>query len=124
MERADSFARQNTPCASPHLYASYKALLENSNVDIVYIATPHAFHLQNALAAIEAGKYVLVTRLPLNFAYADTENKVEILMAVNLKQAAMMVDRARAKGVCLVEGAKQSPLHDSREFEILIVILL
>ncbi len=41
------------------VYPNYRALLEDSNIDAVYIATPHSLHLENTLAAIEAGKSVL-----------------------------------------------------------------
>ncbi|KAM6479604.1 NAD(P)-binding protein [Trichoderma sp. SZMC 28011] len=88
IEKAEIFARQSCPWASPHLYATYEALLRDNMVDIVYIATPHACHLENALAAIDAGKHVLV----------------EKPMAINSRQAVTMVERARAKGVYLVEG--------------------
>ncbi len=39
-------------------YASYEELVADPNVDIVYVATPHAFHYDNTLLALEAGKHV------------------------------------------------------------------
>jgi predicted dehydrogenase len=43
-------------------YASYEALVADPSVDIVYVATPHNFHLPHALLAIDAGKHVLVEK--------------------------------------------------------------
>lgn len=40
-------------------YGNYEDLLADPDVDIVYIATPHQFHAQNAVAALNAKKAVL-----------------------------------------------------------------
>lgn len=40
-------------------YGSYLELLEDKDVDLVYIATPHSFHYEHARLAIEHGKAVL-----------------------------------------------------------------
>src|SRR5450631_3519178 len=51
-------------------HGSYRAVIEDPDVDIVYIATTHPFHRQLALSAIEAGKPVLVEK-PLALNAAD-----------------------------------------------------
>ena len=43
-------------------HGSYEALVADPAVDVVYVATPHNFHLPHALLAIEAGKHVLVEK--------------------------------------------------------------
>ncbi len=43
-------------------HGSYEALVGDPEVDVVYVATPHNFHLPHALLAIEAGKHVLVEK--------------------------------------------------------------
>ena len=56
LDRAEAFAaRYDIPTA----YGSFDALLADPNVDIVYIATPHNLHAENARDALEAGKAVL-----------------------------------------------------------------
>ncbi len=40
-------------------YDGYQALFDDPSIDAVYIATPHNFHLQNAVDAMAAGKAVL-----------------------------------------------------------------
>ncbi len=47
---------------APTAYGSYEALVADPQVDVVYVATPHNYHLPNALLAIEAGKHVLVEK--------------------------------------------------------------
>jgi dihydrodiol dehydrogenase / D-xylose 1-dehydrogenase (NADP) len=39
-------------------YGSYEELVADENVDIIYIATPHSHHYQNALLCLRAGKNV------------------------------------------------------------------
>jgi len=46
----------------PHRHGSYDSLVQDPEVDIVYVATPHPMHLENALAAIAGGKHVLVEK--------------------------------------------------------------
>ncbi|NLK45670.1 MAG: Gfo/Idh/MocA family oxidoreductase [Treponema sp.] len=55
-ERAKEFAaRFNFKKA----YGSYEELFEDSDVDAVYIANPHAFHHDSAIQALNNGKHVL-----------------------------------------------------------------
>ncbi len=46
----------------PVAHGSYESLVADADVDVVYVATPHNFHLPHALMAIEAGKHVLVEK--------------------------------------------------------------
>lgn len=69
-------------------YASYDALLADSEVDVIYVATPHPYHHQNTLACLEHGKAVLCEK-PL---------------AINAQQAGEMVQSARARGLFLMEA--------------------
>jgi predicted dehydrogenase len=53
---AEGFGRRHR---IPRRYGSYDALFRDTDVDAVYIATPHSLHAANTLAAIAAGKHVL-----------------------------------------------------------------
>ena len=55
-QSADAFANQY---AIPRAYAGYQKLLEDPDVDAIYVATPHTMHFQNTADAIAAGKHVL-----------------------------------------------------------------
>lgn len=55
-ERADEFAAAHNFQKS---YGSYDALFDDPDVDAVYIANPHAFHLEAAISALRSGKHVL-----------------------------------------------------------------
>jgi predicted dehydrogenase len=69
-------------------HASYQALVEDPDVDVVYVATPHTGHHAAALLAINAGKAVLV----------------EKPFAMDAAQAREMIDAARERGTFLMEA--------------------
>src|SRR5688500_10578560 len=56
-ESADEFA--SAYGASVRAHPSYESLVADPDVDVIYVATPHAFHLENARVAFDAGKHVL-----------------------------------------------------------------
>jgi len=84
-ESAEAFATKH---GFAKAYASYEELVADADVDVVYVATPHAFHCENVLLCLEAGKHV-VSEKP---------------MAVNAKQAEQCIAKAKEKGVFLMEG--------------------
>ena len=50
--------RQEAESDKIHAYADFQALVNDSNVDIIYIATPQSEHYRNILMTLEAGKHV------------------------------------------------------------------
>ncbi len=74
--------------SSAKAYGSYHELVADADIDIVYVATPHSHHFQNAMLALEAGKNVLC----------------EKALTVNASQARKLVETARAKGVFFMEA--------------------
>jgi predicted dehydrogenase len=73
---------------APHRYGSYAALLDDPDVDVVYIATPHTEHCANTMAALRAGKHVLC----------------EKPFALNASEAEAMVAEARRRELFLMEA--------------------
>jgi D-xylose 1-dehydrogenase (NADP+, D-xylono-1,5-lactone-forming) len=55
-QRAESYAREH---GISRAYGSYQALLEDHDVEAVYISLPNALHVEWTLRALEAGKHVL-----------------------------------------------------------------
>ena len=60
----------------PSAYGTYGELLKDPQVEAVYIAPPHPFHLKWAVKAAEAGKHILCEK-PLTMNYPDTVKVVE-----------------------------------------------
>lgn len=85
IESARAFAEQYD---IPHAHGSYEELVSDPEVDIVYIATPHPGHVENALLALDHGKHVLV----------------EKPFTLNADEAAVIRDRAALKGLLAMEA--------------------
>ena len=84
-EKADRFATQFD---IPHRHGNYRDLAADSEVDVVYVATPHSLHRDHALLCLEAGKSVLC----------------EKPFALNLKQAEEMTEAAQKADRFLMEA--------------------
>ncbi|MDA3823117.1 MAG: Gfo/Idh/MocA family oxidoreductase [Bacteroidales bacterium] len=54
--RAENFAAKWN---FDHSYGSYLELVRDSQVDIIYIATPHSYHFAHTKLCLEAGKHVI-----------------------------------------------------------------
>ena len=69
-------------------YGSYQELVEDPLIDAIYVATPHPWHKENVIAALNAGKPVLC----------------EKPFAVNAREAQEMVDAAQVNNLALMEA--------------------
>ena len=85
LDRAREFAGR---FGIPTAHESYADLVNDPEVDIVYVASPHSGHYAHAKLALEAGKHVLVEK-----AFTVTE-----------PQAQALADLAAVKGVVLMEA--------------------
>lgn len=85
IDAATAYAEQ---FSLPRVHGSYAELLDDPDVDVVYIATPHNYHRDIAIAAIKRGKPVLVEK-----AFTATR-----------EGAKQVVDAARAADVYCMEA--------------------
>jgi predicted dehydrogenase len=69
-------------------HGSWADLAADPDVDVVYVATPHAFHLPAAMECLQAGKAVLC----------------EKPMTLDLAGSALLIQEARARNVFLMEA--------------------
>ena len=84
-EKADSFAKE---FRIPRAYGSYEALLDDPDVDLVYVATPHSHHFEPTMKALEKGKACLV----------------EKAFMANARETKAVLDKAKEKGVFVAEA--------------------
>lgn len=85
LEKAEDFAKQwDIPCA----YGSYSELLDATDIDLVYVGTPHSHHFDVTMEAIQKGKPCLV----------------EKAFMANHEQSLAIVNAAREKKVFLAEA--------------------
>ncbi len=85
LTRAEAFARK---WGFYKAYGSYEAMMEDPDVDVVYIATPHSFHYEQMMMALEHGKGVFC----------------EKAFCLNSRQAVRIRDFAREKGLFVAEA--------------------
>lgn len=71
-----------------YAHDNYEALAGNSEVDVIYIATPHSYHHEHALLCIRHNKAVLC----------------EKPFAINSRQSIEMINAARDKKIFLMEA--------------------
>lgn len=85
LEKARAFSAEYK---SNRTYGTYEELARDTDVDAIYIATPHPFHCEHTLLCLEHGKHVLC----------------EKPFALNAAQAREMVAKAREKNLFLMEA--------------------
>jgi predicted dehydrogenase len=87
-ESAQAFADEFGDGSAPAAYGSYEELARATDVDMVYVGTPHPAHADNVRLALEAGKGVLC----------------EKPFTMNRQEAEELVALARAKKLFLMEA--------------------
>ncbi len=85
VESANVFGEQ---FAVAHRHASYEGLVNDPDVDVVYVATPHSAHCENTLLALAAGKAVLC----------------EKPFTINAREAEQVITLARQRKLFLMEA--------------------
>ncbi len=85
MEKARAFADK---WGFKKAYGSYEDMLNDGEVELIYIAVPHSHHHEWTIKALEAGKHVLC----------------EKAFAANEKQARKMIELAEKKELLLTEA--------------------
>ena len=83
LEKAQSFAAKHAISAD-----SYQGLVERDDIDVVYIATTHNFHYDNAMLALTHGKHLLI----------------EKPFTVNAPQAKTLIELARKNNCFMMEA--------------------
>ena len=85
LEKAKQFSKKYNAIV---YYDTYEALAEDPNIDIIYIATPHALHFEHAMLCFSKGKAVLC----------------EKPMGLDKDQVETMIKEAKSKNVFFMEG--------------------
>lgn len=86
-ERAAEFAKQNGVAQS---FSDREVMFADPAIDAVYIASPNALHFEQALAAVDAGKHVLVEKTAVS----------------TVAEWDQLTERARTAGVHVMEAIR------------------
>lgn len=87
-DRAQQFLKDVGASSDAKAYGNYEDFSKDPDIDIVYVATPHSHHYQNAMLCLEAGKNVLC----------------EKAFTTNAAQCRKLVEKAKSK-VNLMKGS-------------------
>lgn len=84
-EKARAFAQEMNISKA---YGCYEDMLQDPDIDLVYIATPHSHHFAHAMLSLDFGKPVLV----------------EKAFTANAREAEVLIDTAEKKGLFITEA--------------------
>lgn len=88
VESAEAFVRRHPLAEGARIYTSVEDMATDPEVDAVYIGTPNQTHCDYTVTCLEGGKHVLCEK-PL---------------AINACEGRRMVEKARKKGLLLMEA--------------------
>ncbi|PIN00948.1 Dimeric dihydrodiol dehydrogenase [Handroanthus impetiginosus] len=88
VEKAEKFARENGFPESAKVYGSYEAVLDDPDVDAVYIPLPTSLHIKWAVAAAQKKKHLLL----------------EKPMALNVGDFDKILEACESSGVQIMDG--------------------
>jgi predicted dehydrogenase len=122
IDRANDFADRYGIAAR---YDDDRALAEDPDVDVVYVATPHSRHEQDALLHIAAGKHVLCEK-PAALNAAQTRRMVEAATAADVFFMEAVWSRFLpsyvALGEVLAAGRIGTPLQVDADFGFVMAV--
>ncbi|MFH1031792.1 MAG: Gfo/Idh/MocA family oxidoreductase [Chloroflexota bacterium] len=73
VERANKFAAEHNV---ERTYVSFEKMLKDTEIDVVYVATPNNLHAEHTIQAAKAGKHILCEK-PMALTEADCERMIE-----------------------------------------------
>jgi predicted dehydrogenase len=110
-ERADTYARQ---WRIPRVYGSYEALLEDPDVEAIYISLPNGPHIEWSIRCLEAGKHVLCEK-PLTRSPDEVERAFDVADSAGLLLMEAFMYRHHPQTARLVELVREGAVGDLRQ---------
>jgi predicted dehydrogenase len=74
--------RYGIPANSVYTYDTMHRMADNAEIDVVYIVTPNALHLDHTLAAAKAGKHVFCEK-PMEISVERCQQMIDAVKAAN-----------------------------------------
>lgn len=88
VQTALNFIKENCVKSNPQAYGSYAGVVQDPQVDIIYVASPNGRHYEDVKLCLDGGKCVLC----------------EKSFTLNAQQAQELFDLARSKNLFVLEG--------------------
>ena len=90
-------------------YTDYKEMLQNTDIDVVHICTPHFLHSTMAIDCIEAGKHVLVEK-PMDISVKKAEEMIAAKNKYNKHLSVVFQNRYNETSIKAKELIEQGTL--------------
>jgi len=75
-------AQYNIPARNIYSYETMHRIADNKDIDVVYVVTPNALHLDNALVAAKAGKHVFCEK-PMEISVERCQQMIDAVKAAH-----------------------------------------
>ena len=108
--RADAYAREH---GLERAYGSYEALLEDPDIEAIYISLPNGLHIPWTLRALEAGKHVLCEK-PFSRRAEDVERAFDLAESLGLVLSEAFMYRHHPQTAKLAELVAQQAIGQLR----------
>jgi predicted dehydrogenase/aryl-alcohol dehydrogenase-like predicted oxidoreductase len=112
-ESADAFGAQFDV---PKCFSSYEKLLDDPEIEAVYIATPHPLHAEWTIRAADAKKHILCEK-PLTLNYPDAMRVVEAARRNGVQLMEAFMYRCHPQTARVVELIQSGVLGEVRQIE-------
>ena len=109
-EGAELFGKEHE---AQRRYGAYDALLEDPDVDAVYISTPHPMHAEWAIKCAQAGKHILCEK-PMTLNARDTERVIEAARSADVFLMEAFMYRCHPQTERLVELLQSGNIGEIR----------
>lgn len=113
LEAAERFAAEHR---IPRAHRSYDALLEDPEVQAVYIATPHPQHMTWTIRAAEAGKHILCEK-PIGINEVETRRMIDAARTAKVTLMEAWMYRCHPQTQRLVELVRQGTIGRLRHVQ-------
>jgi len=97
-------------------YGSYDALLEDPEVDAVYIASPHPMHKEWAIKAAEKGKHLLCEK-PLTMNHREAVEVIEAVRAHDVFLMEAFMYRCHPQTAMVISTIREGAIGEVRMIE-------
>ncbi|MPY87824.1 MAG: gfo/Idh/MocA family oxidoreductase [Luteitalea sp.] len=98
-------------------YQRYEEMLNDTSLDIIDICTPHPLHPQQAIAAAQAGKHLIIEK-PIALTYADAKAVGEAIREARVNACVCFESRFSGQGIAVRSMIDQGLLGDVHYGEV------
>lgn len=113
IERAEAFMKE---FGGGKAYGDYQSLLDDPEVDVVYIATPHPMHVEWVIKAAKAGKHILCEK-PVTLNHGDAMAMIDAVEVAGVFFMEAFMYRCHPQTAKIIELIRTSTIGEVRHIQ-------